>query len=698
MRGKIQLGTSFWLGITLLTLGILVLVFLFYQKPEKTEAATKTWVQEDWSGGEGQLVLKTANKYWSKTENVLDREGIRLKVASRGSIPVPKKESGSESSAEGGKLISEGANGKTERGESGDFINGSLISSILDVKETASFSGGKLDVNLSDKSSAKLYLQVGTLKGSAGSDEKLNYNNDIEWGEWREVTSERMSSPELLGHFVRYKVTLKMPDSSINSPHVTRVSIGYQVSSLKDIDPDKSWVQAESPVVVGGSSTIKIQLVNKSGNVVVLPEKSLSIRVSGLDSCKVSNPKLESEVGNINKSVYTAQAVSSKKGTAKIKVAVDTSTGEGRSAEGQKETPLNEGGGDGNIANPSEIILTDQPEIVFVGLEEAGRTYVSEGWLKSSIFDAKSRVSWSKITYQTQIPSGTEVEFAFRAGNNLESLGDFGVVSSGTDLGKEGRYFQYRVGLRTDNVRVTPALGGLKIEYSDLRGEEKVIATDDFGNIDYQKSSATATTPHRAGTGRSQILIWLRDSDGGPVAGFPATRVALKTDPLLGTIFYQKMKETNTEGLIEYQCASTIVSRKYLRVIIKDGNGNELFELEDRPVIDFVSADDKNVYLKSGELNSSVFDAKHVVNFGKISWVADAPEDTNLRVMIIAGNDLKSLVRSLPDVRFWREVRNGEDLKFKARYFKYKILFNNNDPHLTPTLKKIRVEYHSPDL
>src|SRR5690606_25864771 len=220
---------------------------------------------------------------------------------------------------------------------------------------------------------------------------------------------------------------------------------------------------------------------------------------------------------------------------------------------------------------------------------------------------------------------GTSVSVGVRVSNNINNLGDYQIFSAGSDLNFKGRYFQYRVSLATENSLITPVFKKLTASYSPLTKKEKETPSASavqFNNVDVNKSSVTATTPHRAGLDRSRVAITLRDQNNNPIKEFPSERISLVTEPKFGTIIYDQAKQTDFEGRIIYQCASTTVERKTLKVIIKDTTGKDSLELTDHPVIDFVDANDKNVYLKSGELNSLIFDAGEIAGWNKITWDA----------------------------------------------------------------------------
>jgi hypothetical protein len=669
---------SFWLGICLLSIGILAVAFLAVQKPKESKAARAVWTQGDWSGGSGALLYQAkSNRYWSKTVNLSDKEGISFILG--GEVKKnPPKETG-----EGQEIGSQSAQEKKEN----ELLTGNLVSSILDVEQTTTWSGGELVKELPQGTKADLYLQVGSLKDSVTEGEaKVNYEKDINWSEWVKLNQEELTA-HLKGRFARYQVRLTMPANGSQSPRVRGVNVFYLSEAKKEIDPNQSIVEAESPVLIGDSSQITIQLFDQDGEIVLVPNDSLMVKTTGLEGVRVSKPQLN-EAGA--KSFYSCSAVSQEIGKAKVIVSVDLNQSSSRTGGGnQGDNPAE--------AGEIRIVLTDQPEINFVSSKEAKHLYLESGWLRSSIFNAESKVKWGKATYEAKTPEDTKIVFEVRAGDHNDALGEWREVKSGTDLNSNAQYFQYRVALFADSDgKFTPEFKNLKIEYSS-RGTQKEISDlpkHQVGEVDLEKSSVAATTPHRAGLQRSKVLIRVKDTNGNPISGFLATQLELKTEPKAGTVFYQQMKATDSEGRITYECGSTTVGRKHLKTYVKDLETGELFKFKDEPVIDFVGADE-DVYLKSGELNSSIYDAGDVVKWDRIRWNADVPARTHLRVMVIAGNDFKMLNRGVTDIRNWREVKNGEMLKIKARYLKYKVLFNNDDPHFTPVLKRIRVEYHS---
>ncbi len=679
MAKKTRSKKILWVGVILAIFGLGALLFLFSQKPEETKASESTWLQEKWSGGAGeQFFTKGDNKYWTKTNTIDDQDGITLKKISSKEPTGSGK--GTDNSTGDGKQTS-----GTEK-----QIKGSLISSVLDTKDSVLITSGKLEVNLPENTTANLYFQTGTLKEKIAEGEKVDIKTGIKWSDWvnfKQTTVKGSSA----GNFLRYRVDLVMPETSEISPHVLRVSVNYKPFSQSELDLEKSQVIAESPVKTGNASTIYIQLKDTKGKVITLPESWITLEASGLSGLRVTQPVLDKTSNfagdNFEKkqTIYTASVFSKNAGTAQVEVTVNTSGGSASGVEGE---------GSEVAGKKSNLILNDHPEIKFVEKETA--KYFSKGHLDSLVFDAGSEVKWNKLHYETDLYQGTSIQVGVRVANSTIALGDYQVFSSESDLNLKGRYFQYRVSLATENSLATPIFKKLTASYSPVTKKDKetpAAQVAQFNNVDANKSNATATTPHRAGIDRSRVAVTLKDQNNNPIKDFPSERIGLSTEPKFGTIIYDQAKQTDSEGRIIYQCASTTVARKTLTVTIKDETGKDSLILNDHPVIDFVDANDKNVYLKSGELNSLIFDAGQVSGWNKITWDAVVPKGTTMRVMIIMGNDLELLKKNIWDVSKWKEVKNGQNLRIKARYFKYKILFNNSNPHLTPILKSIKVDY-----
>jgi VCBS repeat-containing protein len=95
--------------------------------------------------------------------------------------------------------------------------------------------------------------------------------------------------------------------------------------------------------------------------------------------------------------------------------------------------------------------------------------YASPCTFESRIFDAGQQVSWSDITWDEVLPSGTNLAVSVRSGNTPMPDGTwsaFTLVTNGGVIGASARYIQYRAVLSTtDSVR-TPILERVALNYT----------------------------------------------------------------------------------------------------------------------------------------------------------------------------------------------------------------------------------------
>jgi len=91
------------------------------------------------------------------------------------------------------------------------------------------------------------------------------------------------------------------------------------------------------------------------------------------------------------------------------------------------------------------------------------RSYLSSGYLESSIYDAEQLVPWENITWDASTPAGTNIAVEVRTSENGAAWSDWETVTNGENLARSARYIQYRVWFSTDNVLVTPLLYEIRI-------------------------------------------------------------------------------------------------------------------------------------------------------------------------------------------------------------------------------------------
>ncbi len=99
--------------------------------------------------------------------------------------------------------------------------------------------------------------------------------------------------------------------------------------------------------------------------------------------------------------------------------------------------------------------------------------YESEGSFTSNVFDAGSYVMWKNLSWNEEVPSGTDIVLRVRTGNTsvpTDSVwSDWSapfIDSMGSDiLGTESRYIQYMVNFTTASTNLTPVLNSVNISY-----------------------------------------------------------------------------------------------------------------------------------------------------------------------------------------------------------------------------------------
>jgi len=91
------------------------------------------------------------------------------------------------------------------------------------------------------------------------------------------------------------------------------------------------------------------------------------------------------------------------------------------------------------------------------------RSYLSSGYLESSIYDAEQLVPWENITWDASTPAGTNIAVEVRTSENGATWSGWETVTNGENLAISARYIQYRAKLSTDNALVTPLLYEIRI-------------------------------------------------------------------------------------------------------------------------------------------------------------------------------------------------------------------------------------------
>ena len=100
--------------------------------------------------------------------------------------------------------------------------------------------------------------------------------------------------------------------------------------------------------------------------------------------------------------------------------------------------------------------------------------YASTGTFDSRIFDAGEQVNWSGLSWTADVPAGTSVALAYRAGDTPTPDGTWSsfvaVAATPAGINASARYVQYRAVLSTDDPSVTPVLSDVSLAYVTLGG------------------------------------------------------------------------------------------------------------------------------------------------------------------------------------------------------------------------------------
>jgi hypothetical protein len=96
--------------------------------------------------------------------------------------------------------------------------------------------------------------------------------------------------------------------------------------------------------------------------------------------------------------------------------------------------------------------------------------YQPSGDFTSAVFDAGARVTWATASWMSETPVGTGIAFQVRTGDtptpDATWTGYMPILVSGSVIGTEGRYVQYRAVLTTTLADWTPVLKDVVITYT----------------------------------------------------------------------------------------------------------------------------------------------------------------------------------------------------------------------------------------
>ncbi len=127
---------------------------------------------------------------------------------------------------------------------------------------------------------------------------------------------------------------------------------------------------------------------------------------------------------------------------------------------------------DGALVHTEPIVITDPMRPAASDIDVGGQAvlldwihvspYAAGGSFTSRVYDAGGPANWDQMTWTADLPAGTSLQMNVRTGNTLIPDGTWTayapVASSGTTIGGNSRYIQYRADLATTDPGVTPVL------------------------------------------------------------------------------------------------------------------------------------------------------------------------------------------------------------------------------------------------
>ena len=129
----------------------------------------------------------------------------------------------------------------------------------------------------------------------------------------------------------------------------------------------------------------------------------------------------------------------------------------------------------------SVIVAAGDPGKLFV-LQDR---FAAKGSVLSEVIDAKLISKFGSISWQADVPKGTKLTVAVRAGNVAEPDETWSDWSAEMDDPKASaaktpaaRYLQWRLSLSTDDVALSPALHNLSIRFATLNQAPEVTSLD----------------------------------------------------------------------------------------------------------------------------------------------------------------------------------------------------------------------------
>ncbi|MDH5683106.1 MAG: hypothetical protein OEZ20_01365 [candidate division WOR-3 bacterium] len=131
------------------------------------------------------------------------------------------------------------------------------------------------------------------------------------------------------------------------------------------------------------------------------------------------------------------------------------------------------------------FLTTSEPQIttfssgpagsILIGTGNPGQVYLlksnlnKEGRIISKPFDSKTQSEWGKLSSETEMPSGTSIEFQTRSGNSEnpdETWSQFSSITDKSDIkSPSARFLQWQATFASNANTKTPALASVKISF-----------------------------------------------------------------------------------------------------------------------------------------------------------------------------------------------------------------------------------------
>jgi hypothetical protein len=171
--------------------------------------------------------------------------------------------------------------------------------------------------------------------------------------------------------------------------------------------------------------------------------------------------------------------------------------------------------------------------------------YAASGSYTSRIYDGGGTTTWKEATWQTTLPTGTDVQLFQRQGNTATPDGSWtaftAIPASGSNLGGTSHYIQYRADLTSLNTSVTPVLQKVNISceafscptltFSPV--SNTVLPTATEGTAYSQTIGTTPSGYSFSATGLPSGLSM--DANSGVISGTPTATVANASITVMAT-------------------------------------------------------------------------------------------------------------------------------------------------------------------